>query len=190
MGEEIFETSGGALRLRPVSLEAVNWIKIGVERELRAQGLPLDPPTYEVTTVAGTIERHPHTEDTLETEQDREAWALYQDAVQTLNAAVGTRVTRYMLAEGVVLDGPDEAWVERMRQYGIPVSDDRLERREQYLTYEFARTPRELLQIIQRIMVLSAEGSAELQEAAEAMESFFRGEVETTTSEETATAGR
>lgn len=149
-----------------------------MERELRDQGLPLDPPTYQVTTAAGTIEEHPHTAETLETEEDRVAWELYQQAQTTLNAAVGTRVTRFMLAEGVVLDGPDEAWCERMDRYGLAVSDDPMERREQYLTYEYARTPLELMKIVHRIMVISAEGSAELEEAAESMESFFRGSVE------------
>lgn len=187
MAGEVFETSGGPLTLRPVSLEAIARIRAKAERELRAQGLPLDPPTYQVTTAAGTIEEHPHTAETLETEEDRQRWAEYEAAIEALDTLAGQRITRYMLAEGIVLDGPDQAWLERMERLGVPLSDDPLEQREQYLTYQYARTQQELLALIQRIMVLSAEGNAALLEAAEAMETFFRGDVAGPQSAEAAT---
>jgi len=151
---------------------------VWVEREMRDNGAPLDPPTYTVRTVAGSLEEHEHTEETLESDEDRAAWQAYQAAREELQQRMGIRGVRYMLSEGVVLDGPDDAWLQRMDALGLEISDDPLERREQYLTYEYTRTPRDTVMLLQRIMALSAEGSKELQRAAEEMEQFFRREVE------------
>jgi len=176
--KDIYETSGGPLQLRAVSMEAFNQLRVRVEREMRDNGAPLDPPTYTVRTVAGTLEEHEHTEETLESDEDRAAWQAYQAAREELQQRTGIRGVRYMLSEGVVLDGPDDAWLQRMDALGLEISDDPLERREQYLTYEYTRTPKDTVMLLQRIMALSAEGSKELQRAAEEMEQFFRREVE------------
>lgn len=187
---EIYETSGGPLQLRAVSMDAFNQVRVRVEREMREQGAPLDPPTYTVRTVAGTLEEHEHTEETLESEEDRAAWQAYQAAREELQRVTGQRGVRYMLSEGVVLDGPDDEWLQRMDALGVAISDDPLERREQYLTYQYTRTPKATAMLLQRVMALSAEGSKELQHAAEEMEQFFRREMEGQTAEDGSPDGR
>ena len=50
--------SGAEIQLRPVSQVLIGRIKSDTEARLREEGLPLDPPTYTVTTATGETEVH------------------------------------------------------------------------------------------------------------------------------------
>ena len=54
------------------------------------------PPTYEVEVVGGDKEFHVHDATTLETDEDRAAWAEYQTALAATNTDMVERILRLL----------------------------------------------------------------------------------------------
>jgi len=147
-----------------------------VERELRAKGLPLDPPTYTVTTATGDVETHVHDEASISTEEEKVAWAAYKAAQEQLTNETNERVSRAMLSLGVVVDDPPDGWADDMRYLGLEVPEDPRELRSFYLEMEILKTPADLMNAIIAITRLSADGMP--QEALESAEALFRRSLE------------
>jgi len=162
--ERVFETS----------IEGLRQLRPAIERQMRQEGMPLDPPTRDVRTVAGVVEQHPHTEETLETEEDRQAWADYQAALQELDSRAIEATTRYILLEGIVTDDPSEEWAERQRFFGLDVAEHALERKLQYIQRDVLLTTEDIINATKTILTLSAEGDAALQERVALLEDTFR----------------
>lgn len=175
------QTVGGrSVRLRPVSAQTINELRISLRRKAILAGSPIEPPTYEAKTVTGETERHPHDETTLETDEDREAWRLHQEALAQLEAETNEALTRYMLAEGVICDDPPEEWAEKRVWLGLEVPESRLDQRMLYIQQEILRTPADLIRAIQGIMHLTARGSAEMEARLVELDDLFRRALEGT----------
>jgi hypothetical protein len=174
--------TGAVVALQPVSTTAMALISRGMEKELRARGLPLDPPTYEseALTITGEHLRYPHTAETLDTDDPQEtarnhaAWDAYEAARAELNRATIERSMEYILLEGVVQEIPEErsVWERRMRRLGVEVPEDPDDLKVLYLTTEVLRTPEDAREAAFAILRLSIQGTDP--EKVAAAEALFR----------------
>lgn len=108
-------------------------------------------PTYE--TEAG--EELPHDKDSLQTDEERAAWAKYQEILQQHQAHVSEKMLRFFLYYGVKADpDKDEGWQERQRFFGIEIPDDPIARKIHYIQSELIFSADDLQEITRRVMTL------------------------------------
>ena len=160
------------MHLTPVSQVLIQKTTEAVRRELKAAGLPLEPPSYTVATVAGTVETFVHDETTLSSDEDKAAWASYQAATAQLARDTNERVTKLLMLKGIDVADPPPAWAEDQKWLGIEVSDDPRERKLAYIQTDVLKTPDDIVVATMRIMQLSLTGLPE--EDLEAIEAMFR----------------
>ena len=178
--------SGITIKLTGISDTLQNMIVRKVEKEFRAKGEPVDPPTYIVKTAFGgevMEETNPHTETTLEvtaadcmidadddeekaaklaetrTAENKKLWALHKAALQRMETEQNERRAKSILLGGIQFELPaDDAW-EKMQEFmGAEIPTDPIEKRYHYLTTEIVKTPADLLNVMQRITMLSYKG--------------------------------
>ncbi len=184
---DIFVAADGTrIKLLPISLPGLLEVQYAVERRLRAEGLPLDPPTYTVTTAGGGTETYPHDPTTLQSDEDRQAWEAYQTARKRLQAEQATRIMEWVLLKGVAIEDAPQAWVEERQHFDLPVPETKRDRRTLYLSSEVTRTPADALHLVEIIIRLSAAGLPP--EKIEAMEALFRSTASGHASEQAAPA--
>ena len=174
MNRVIVTTDGQEVRLRPVPSEMIQLVKQAAERELREQGLPLDPPTYTAKTASGDEEVHQHDAESLSTDEERAEWQAYQDATRTLEQEHIRRVTELLIKRGVIADDPPEEWVAEMREFGIEIPDD--QRKWRYVTLELLKTPGDVIKAVQAITRISLDGAP--REVVDDMVASFRDSME------------
>lgn len=168
---EFTTLTGAKLYLCPVSLVAQATLRAKLEEEYRSAGRRLDPPIYKVVTATGAEEEYPHDEKTLETEEDKAAWAEYKRTQEQFMAEFTERFVKLLLWQGVKIPEPPAGWFETYEQLGIQFSENPLERKLEFLQYEYLRTAEDVARCIQQIMTLSAAGNPTAQRA---LEEFFR----------------
>lgn len=115
---------------REIPLKAVG--RRFVEQVMAKHPIP-EVPTYEVTTVAGDIERHPHSikigEDgkeitTFANEEDRETWDAYKKAEREALQARYEAAARFLLYQCVDLGPePPDTWGIDFELWGLTVPD-------------------------------------------------------------------
>jgi len=170
--DQIVTTDGREIHLTPVSQVLIQKTTEAVRRELKAAGLPLEPPTYTVATVAGTVETFVHDETTLSSDEDKAAWAAYQAATAQLARDTNERVTKLLMLKGIDVADPPPAWADDQKWLGIEVPDDPRERKLAYIQTDVLKTPDDIVVATMRIMQLSLTGLPE--EDLEAIEAMFR----------------
>lgn len=178
------------ITIQPISLSDLMLITSTVRDEFIERGEPIEPPTYEVP-IAGGVEdnedveaqKHEHFyneetgETSLETDEDWEAWHAYQDALDRMNAEIGTLNISYMFDEAIEIDWDKFAgWEEKKKKYKIPIPDDPDEKRNYFLTSVAFKTPEQQNLLTTYIARISMEGADP--EKVQAMEEFFLGSVE------------
>lgn len=177
MTEHFFETTAGIkIKIQPISMLDLQLAQTAVEKEFRARGESIEPPTYEVEVLGGEREHHPHTEKTIvdASEEEKAAWAKYIETVTRLQTEIQTR-TALIFLEGIVFNLPaDENWIaRRKRLFGdeqIPEDEDG--RKLFYVNNVLLKTPADKSGLMMLIQRLSLTGASE--EAIEAMENLFR----------------
>ena len=150
---------GLELNLRPARVVLIEIAAIEVEKEMRAEGKPIDPPTWTMKLATGEVEILPHViddehkintlivpDDPLETARNLAKWKLYERAQAELTERQEEARTKALVIAGVEpFDIPeeDEGWEELViKSTGgsitIPTADDLTqadERRFDYLWY-------------------------------------------------------
>jgi hypothetical protein len=169
----IVATDGREVHLLPVAQVLIQKTKEAARRELVNAGLPLEPPTYTVDTVAGTTETHVHDDTTLSTDEDKAAWAAYQAALVRLGRETNARATKLLMLKGIDVADPSPEWLADQAYFGIDVPDDPRERKLAYIETEVLKTPEDIIRATTRIMQLSLTGLPE--EDLAAVEALFRG---------------
>lgn len=123
-------------------------------------------PTYR--TSAG--EDFPHDETTLETDEDKAAWAKYQEILAKHSEYVGTKTMRFVLFYGVDMNPDDDPeWQERQKYWDIEIPDGPIDRKIHYIQSEFIFSQSDIEQIMYRI----AKMSGVRQEAIDAASATF-----------------
>ncbi len=132
------------------------------------------PPTYEVETAGGDIEKHIHDETTLETDEDRAAWAAYQTAQVQANGDLMEKILRLLFAKatGDVVPAGDE-WVKEQTYLGVDVPDDPLGRKIHYIQTELLTHTGDIMAFMSAAVALTGVD----EEVVEAAEATFRNPV-------------
>jgi hypothetical protein len=175
--KQSFLTSTGVeLILKPISPVLRAKVIAGVEQP--------EKPTYESKTVGGGIEIHPHDATTIETDEEKAAWAAYLDAQAKAEAEVNERVAKLMWTRGIDWDAlelpEDESWVAQQEELGVTVPEKERERKMHYAETELLSDPDEI-----KLLILSIMGMTGIsEEVLKAVEALFRGEVEGATTGE------
>ncbi len=167
MDKNVFVTKdGNRIPLRRVA-------PLLMEKVRQSVKLPT-PPTYEVETVGGDIEIHVHDETTLETDEDRAAWAAYQTAQAQANGDLMEKILRLLFAKatGDVVPAGD-GWVEEQTYFGIAVPDDPMERKIHYIQTELLTHSDDISSFMLAAMGLVGVGN----EVIRAAEETFRNPV-------------
>lgn len=131
------------------------------------------PPTYTVETATGVKEVHTHDETTLETAEDKAAWAEYQDNLKAAQAKLNESLMRVVLLRGLKVDIPANGWVKEQEYMGITVPDDPTERRMHYLQTEALATREDYEAAVAGVMGASGVPEEVIRQA----EDTFRGKV-------------
>ncbi len=145
------------------------------------------PPTYEADTAGGGKETIVHNETTLQTEEEKAAWAKYQAALANWKAEQSERFLRVFFARGVQIDLDDTAlnrWAREVKYLGVSVPeinpddpDDPevlIERRILYVQTEIVGSKEDIFTIMKEVMKLTGIDEGAVAEATR----LFRGEVE------------
>lgn len=105
--------------------------------KIRASHPMPKPPTYKVETKLGGVEIHEHNETTLETDEEKTAWANFQMQLAEAQAELNRALTRAILMRGLVFEYPSNYdWIKEQEFLGIKVPEDANERRLHYAETE------------------------------------------------------
>lgn len=131
-----------------------------IDRFNQAHAMP-EPPEYEIVTMGGAVEKHPHDETTLKTDEDRQAWHTYQVALAMATEKYARDLMNLILLECVQVDIPQDAgWEKRQeRLYGMAIPTDPDERKLHYLTTEVLCTEDDYKQVA--LCAMQASGADE-----------------------------
>lgn len=171
----VFRTvDGQQVRIRPVAQLLVERIRQGTEKQVRAEGLTLDPPSYSATTAAGTVETYEHDAESIKTatEGEQAVWAAYLEGQRKLSQLVGERTQRLILGRGIEIKEVPAEWIADMREFGVELADDPAALRYDYILLEILKTPEDIYAAMGAISKLSMAGVG--QEALDAVDSYFR----------------
>ncbi len=167
MDKNVFVTKdGNRIPLRRVA-------PLLMEKVRQSVKLPT-PPTYEVETVGGDIEIHVHDETTLETDEDRAAWAAYQTAQAQANGDLMEKILRLLFAKatGDVVPAGDE-WIKEQQYLGVDVPDDPLGRKIHYIQTELLTHTGDIMAFMSAAVALTGVD----EEVVESAEATFRNQV-------------
>jgi hypothetical protein len=111
-------------------------IEVAVEAEF---GPRPEPPTYTILVEAtGDKETHTHTKKTLETEEDKAAWAAYEDELSIWESELSRRVLRAIQIECIKPQDPDDTeWIEKQTFLDIKIPEGKYERHLHWIETEF-----------------------------------------------------
>lgn len=142
------------------------------------------PPTYESPTAGGDIEINYHDETTLQTDEEKAAWKVYEAKLAEWNTARNQRFMRILFSRGVKLDLDAAAldrWLREMKYLGVEVPEGDpdepevyIEQQVMYVETEMIGHPNDMMTIMKEVMTLSGVDEAEVAAATK----LFRGEVE------------
>lgn len=121
-------SAGKQFEIQAISAWGMETLPIELEAEWRRADRPKPAkPTYTVTTVGGTKEEHAHDETTLETDEEKAAWAHWEKENAAWEKELRERMLRNILMDGVLVQPFDEQWIARERFMGRHVPEDPLE---------------------------------------------------------------
>jgi len=134
-------------------------------------------PTYEVPLATGDVEVYEHDEDTLQTDEDRQAWADYLEAQEDAETELTEKLLYAVLVECVELTTYEDmfaAWKKRQFLIGIPLSDDEDINKFNFMQTDVFRDADDIGEILTIVMSLTGVSMEDLAEARNS----FPGEVE------------
>lgn len=184
----VYTTANGfEVPITPISLEELRKAEVGVEKHFRAEGEPLDPPTYDVEVAGGDLQTFPMDAESVLVEGDEEEtskrqalWDAHQDAVDRLKNEQN-RVSQVIFMEGIDVELPEgDEWETRQKELYIEVPEDEDEKYWHYLTTIVFKSPNDFVFCIEKILRISAQGIVP-EEELDGLISLFRDTVQGTT---------
>lgn len=127
-GSTMVTSSGYEVRLRGVSIVVLEAIKDRIERELREEGKPIDPPKITIDAAGGETDEQVITAQMIEknpklAEEFGDEWLAHVAAQRELSLLSGAEASRYMFLDGVVLTEEAETefeadeWADRQTRF-------------------------------------------------------------------------
>lgn len=127
MNKYTFTTSAGLeVSFTPPSATIIEEAEQGLRADLIEQGCILEPPTYELEVGGGTPE-HPltqtfeHTQDSLQSEEDKLKWAAYQSGLAKYNAELAQIRTDICLEALNIQLPEDDSWIQNQLEKHVKV---------------------------------------------------------------------
>lgn len=124
-------TTQGGIRIDFISIPQT------IRRFLASNPQP-EPPTYTITTATGATETHAHTEQTLETPEEKAVWQAYQDRMREYMG----KFVRVCVMRGIRVHSKIEDWIDEQAELGITIPDSKLDAKLEWIT-EYVLTARE-----------------------------------------------
>ena len=172
-----YTTAGLEVEFDPISPITLEESEKGLEAEYRARGEPLEPPTYETILAGGGTQTFIHDVTTLESEEDKAAWAAYKAATGKLAAEQAQLRMDVVLSALKVRLPEDDAWVRKLKKWHVTVPEDPDERWTFYILREVLKTPSDIFEAMTQVIGASMRGSVS-EEAIEAASATFRSNVQ------------
>ena len=165
MAETFTGDNGADVRLRAVSQRLVI--------ELLAHFPIPTPPTYTVETVSGDRQTLTHDETTLQTDEDRAAWAAYLDAKAGAEMRRNLELHRFLLYQCILDEPPPwQEWGVDYALWGLepPDSADKVAFKIRWVEEVIAPDPETMARLMLKLYQLSGMEVERLRE----IERFFR----------------
>lgn len=129
-----------------------------------------EKPKYKAVTAGGGEEWYEHDLTTLETPEDKAAWAKYEEDTKTANAELYKRMFNMFVLKGTAFEIPNESdWVEEQQFLGIALPTNKFELKVHYLQSEILHTQGDYSDLTIAIM---AESGAKEEVVASAQAAF------------------
>jgi len=123
------------------------------------------PPQYSITTVAGDVEVYDHDETTLQTPEEKKAWAEYQQKLSDIETEITSLTIKICLVEGMEVVDKDnrwQDWIERMELIGIDLPTSDRAKDLLFKETDVAREDTDIAHILDRVMALTGVDEATL----------------------------
>lgn len=105
-----------------------------VEQFVAENGPRPDLPTYTMQTAGGNSMTMPHDESTVETEEEKAAWAAYQDYGSRQDNFVNTKILDVLIVENVEADPmKDKGWLAKKKFFKVVLPADEVELKLYYI---------------------------------------------------------
>ena len=167
--ERIFHTTD---RGHTIEIKAVPPFLL--DRMNRAVPVP-KVPTYTATIAGGEDEIHPHDETTISTDEEKQAWANYQLALENAAQLENENMMKVLIMEGIEVDMSGEqfeTWKEKQEYYGLEIPKNKFDLKIYYVETEILSSLADLGEIMYKVM--SQSGVAK-EVAEQALDSFQAG---------------
>ena len=138
-----------------------------------------EPPTYERTLLGGETEVIAHTEDSIETEEEKLAWAEYEMKLAIARSELFMKKARAIVKKCVDVEMPeDEAWIKAQQEDGISVPEDPAERKQHYIKTECIASESDIFFIVEAARKLSRFDAEDYAKALDFFRVSVRGEAD------------
>lgn len=146
-----------------------------------------DPPTptYEEeimlgknddgTPKVGKIQKE-HTEESIETDEERKAWEWYQEEKEKVDGLRREKIMQLFYLRGLDVELPDNGWEEDQVFLGIEVPEEPRAKRLHFLETEALASPEDIMEVITSIMALSGVEQEAIDEAKGLFRSSLQGQ--------------
>jgi hypothetical protein len=134
-------------------------------------------PTYEIPTASGDVETYEHDETTLQSDEDRKAWADYLEAQEEAETELTEKLLYAVLLECVELKDFEDRFTSWKRKQGllkIPLAEDEEENKFYFMQTEVFHDSDDIGEILTIVMGLTGVSVEDLTSVRDS----FPGEVE------------
>ena len=175
MDNTLTTSSGKKWKVLPVSQETVIMAQKAIEERYKSHGLTIDPPTYTYQTAGGGSIVAEHNETTLETEEDKARWKVYQDNRNNLDAEKADLQMRMWLTLGLDIDESikDPAWEQTQAFFGVVIPTNPIEKRLHFVKTEVLKSPYDIGEFIRVETKLAQQGAVSEEEVDAAIDIFL-----------------
>lgn len=181
MDNFIITTAGRRVEFQPVAQRDIERAVAVIEREFKSNSEPLDVPWYysiepdengnggeKVFWDAASVAKDG-------SQEEKEAWAKHQDAINRLNMAKDLRATEIMLLRGIkneVDKHPTPEWIKEQEYWGIELPDDPRKLQLEYIGSEILITPIDKIAATKKVALLNLNGVASEEDIASVEATF------------------
>ena len=138
-----------------------------------------EPPTYERTLLGGETEVIAHTKDSVETEEEKLAWAEYEMKLAIARSELFMKKARAIVKKCVDVEMPkDEAWIIAQQEDGINVPEDPSEKKRHYIKTECIASESDIFFVVEAARKLSRFDAEDYAKALDFFRTSVRGETD------------
>ena len=138
-----------------------------------------EPPTYERTLLGGETEVIAHTKDSVETEEEKLAWAEYEMKLAIARSELFMKKARAIVKKCVDVEMPkDEAWIIAQQEDGINVPEDPSEKKRHYIKTECIASESDIFFVVEAARKLSRFDAEDYAKALDFFRISVRGETD------------